>query len=83
MRQKVDDACRRFAASLDERLNAALAATHGAMETALQRRSDQAATAQAGMAEREEVIRCLTRIQGALLTKMEARSFQGTFEKRF
>jgi len=52
------------------------------MEMALQRRSDQAATVQAGQAEREEAIRCLTRIQGALLRKMEARSFQGTFENR-
>ena len=66
LRQKVDDACRRFAASLDERLSAALAATHGAMETALQRRSDQATTVQAGLAQREETVRRLARIQAAL-----------------
>ena len=42
LRQKVNDACRRFAASLDERLSAALAATQGAMEMALQHRREQA-----------------------------------------
>jgi hypothetical protein len=66
LRQKVDEACRRFAASLDERLNAALAATHGAMETALQRRSDQAVTVQVLLTEREETVRHLARIQDAL-----------------
>ncbi len=66
LRQKVDDACRRFAASLDERLSTALAATHGAMEAALLHRSDQAATAQAELAEREETVRRLAHIQAAL-----------------
>ena len=66
LRQKVDEACRRFAASLDERLNAALAATHGAMETALQRRSDQVVTVQVLLTEREETVRHLARIQDAL-----------------
>jgi hypothetical protein len=66
LRQKVDDACRRFAASLDERLGAALAATHGAMEMALQRRGDQAAAVLATLAKRHEAVQCLTHIRDTL-----------------
>ncbi|MDR3532629.1 MAG: dynamin family protein [Rhodopila sp.] len=73
LRQKVDDACRRFAASLDVRLGAALAATHGAMATALQRRGDQAAAVQATLAARDEALQCLTRIRSTL-TDLTARS---------
>jgi len=74
LRQKVDDACRRFAASLDARLSAALAATHGAMATAMQRRGDQAATVQAGLTEREETVRSLACIQAALRERASAAS---------
>jgi len=67
MRQKVDDACRRFAASLDERLTAALAVTQGAMETALERRQHQADTVSGAASACDEAVRLLTVILDALL----------------
>lgn len=66
LRQSVDDACRRFAASLDRRFAATLAATRGTMEAARVRRDQQAPTVGGAVAACRATAGCLDRIGRAL-----------------
>ena len=66
LRQNVEDACRRFEASLTQRLSEALNETRQAMETALQRRSQMSAEIGVLVAQSERTIRALKTILAEL-----------------